>query len=103
MTYTSFALTRPVPEEWQGLSLEEADAKTAAILGAVAKNGGDVKVTAFSPEHMALLSVIDYPDEQAGRQAVADVVALGTLEFVSHHNLWDIGEWTAMLRAAQGA
>ncbi len=100
MTYVSYALTRPVPEEWQGLSQEESDAKTAAILGAVAEAGGDIKVTAFSPDHMALLSVIEYPDEKSGQRAVAAIVALGTLEFVSHHNLWDLGEWTAMLREA---
>jgi hypothetical protein len=102
MAYISFALTRPVPDEWQGLTQEENDAKTAAILEAVAKNGGDVKVTAFSGDHMALVSVIEYPDEMSGRKAVADVIALGTLEFVSHHSLWDLGEWTAMLREAQG-
>ena len=68
MAYISFALTRPVPDEWQGLSQEENDAKTAAILDAVAKNGGDIKVTAFSGDHMALVSVIEYPDEMSGRR-----------------------------------
>ena len=102
MAYISFALTRPVPGEWEGLSQEENDAKAGAIFDAVAKNGGDVKVTAFSADHMALVSVIEYPDEMSGRKAVADVIALGTLEFVSHHSLWDLGEWTAMLREAQG-
>jgi hypothetical protein len=102
MAYISFALTRPVPGEWQGLSQEENDAKTATILDAIAKNNGDIKVTAFSADHMALVSVIEYPDEMSGRRAVADILALGTLEFVSHHCLWDLGEWTTMLRDAAG-
>lgn len=100
MAYISFALTKPVPEEWEGLSEEENDAKTAAVLEAVAKNGGEMKVSAFSPSHMALVSVIEYPDEESGKRAVADVAALGTLEFVSVHSLWDLGEWTAMIREA---
>jgi hypothetical protein len=66
-------------------------------------NGGDAKVTSFSPSHLGLVSVIDYPDEKSAQKAVAEIQALGTLEFVSMHHLWDLAEYTAATRAAAQA
>jgi hypothetical protein len=52
---------------------------------------------------MNMASVIEYPDEASAQKAVAEIMALGTLEFISIESLWDLGDWTAMLRAAQNA
>ena len=59
-----------------------------------------MKVVSFSPSEVTLISVIEYPDEASAMRSVADILALGTLEFVAIEGLWDVGEWVGMLRAA---
>jgi len=98
--YLQQSNTKIVPEEWQDLSQEQNDAQSAAIYEVIGGNGGDVQSLGFSPHHICLTSVISYPDEASAQKAVAEIVALGTLEFVSIEHLWDIGEWTAAMRAA---
>jgi hypothetical protein len=103
MSHTHISRVRPVPEEWQGLSEAENDAKSAAIYMAIERNGGEMKAVGVSPSAMNMASVIEYPDEASAQKAVAEIMALGTLEFISIESLWDLGDWTAMLRAAQNA
>ena len=103
MAYSQLSFTQPVQEAWQGISDKENEAQTAAIFGVVEANGGEVKVSSFSPSHVAIVSVIDYPDEKSAQKAVAEVQALGTLEFVSMHHLWDLAEYTAVARKAAQA
>lgn len=100
MGHLQLSRTRPVPSEWQGISDEQNDAQTTAIYGVIGKHGGDVKVVSFSPSEYALTSVIEYPDEASAQRSVAEILALGTLEFVTIEALWDVGEWVAMLREA---
>ena len=101
MSHVQLSRTRIVPELWQGLSQEQNDAQTTAIYDVIGKHNGDVKVVGFTPSDTALVSVIEYPDEESAQRSVAGILALGTLEFVSIDVMWDIVEWTAMVRAAQ--
>jgi len=103
MSHLQMSTTRIIPSAWDGISQEQNDAQSMAIYGVIAKHGGDVKVTAYSAVTGCLLSIIAYPDEQAAMRSVADVWALRTLEFVSVEGLWDIGEWTSIVRAASAA
>lgn len=103
MSHMQLSHTRPVQSEWQGISDAENDAKTTAIYDVIGKHGGDVKVVAWQPSKVCLVSVIEYPDEKSAQQSVAEIAALGTLEFESIDALWDVGEWTSMMRAAAGS
>jgi hypothetical protein len=100
MSHLQLSRTRPIPAAWQDLTDEQNDAQTAAIYAVIGKHGGDVKVVSFSPNQLALTSVIEYPDEQSAKLSVAGILALGTLEFVSIETLWDVLEWVGMVRAA---
>ncbi len=102
MSHMQLSHTRPVQAEWNGLSQADADAKTTAIYDVIGKHGGDVKVVAWQPSNISLISVIEYPDETSAQKSVAEILALGTLEFVSIDGLWDVAEWTAMVREAAG-
>jgi hypothetical protein len=99
--YLQLSFTRPVPEQWQGLSEDQWNAKLADIFAVVDRNGGSVKVTAVSPSHMATISVIEYPDDAAAIRAVAGVQALGTLQFDSVHHIWDLAEYRGLLVEGQ--
>ena len=99
MGHLQMSTSKIIPSAWDGISQEQNDAQSMAIFAVIAKNGGEVKVTALSAVTGCLVSVIEYPDEAAGKRSVAGVMALRTLEFVSIEGLWDIGEWTAMVRA----
>jgi hypothetical protein len=103
MSHVQLSRTRIVPEQWQGLTPEENDAKTAAIYDVIGKHGGDVKVVGFTPSDTCLVSVIDYPDELSAQKSVAGILALGTLEFVSIDTIWDIVEWVQIVRDAAEA
>jgi uncharacterized protein with GYD domain len=103
MGHMQLSHTRPVQSEWQGISDAENDAKTTAIYDIIGKHGGDVKVVGFVPSKACLVSVIEYPDEKAAQQSVAEILALGTLEFDAIEAVWDVVEWTSMLRAAANA
>jgi hypothetical protein len=100
MGYLQLSFTRPVPEQWQGLSEDQWAAKLADVFAVVEKNGGSVKVTGVSMSHMATISVIEYPDAASAMRAVAGVQALGTLEFDSVHQLWDLAEYRALVEGA---
>lgn len=102
MSHLQLSRTRIVPEAWQDLPQEENDAKVTAIYAVIGENGGDVKAVGFSPSDTTLTSIIEYPDENSAKRSVAGIIALGTLEFVSIEVLWDVIEWTAMVRAANG-
>ncbi|MEZ5144876.1 MAG: hypothetical protein R2726_20525 [Acidimicrobiales bacterium] len=102
MGHMQLSHTKIVPEAWQDLTPEQNDAQSAAIYEVIGRNGGDVKVVGWLPSNISLVSVIEYPDETAAKRSVAEIVALGTLEFTSIQNIWDVGEWTQMLRAANG-
>jgi hypothetical protein len=98
MAYLQMSFTRPVPEQWQGLSDEGWNKKLAEIFAVVDKNGGSVKVTAVSPSHMSTVSVIEYPDADAALRSVAGVTALGTLQFDSVHHVWDLAEYRTLFQ-----
>ena len=100
MGHLQLSRTRAVQAAWQDLSDEQNDAQTTAIYDVIGKHGGDVKVVSFSPSENALTSVIEYPDEHSAKQSVAEILALGTLEFVAIETLWDVIEWVGMVRAA---
>ncbi len=100
MSHVQMSRTKVVPEAWQDLTPEENDAKTAAIYDVIGKHGGDVKVVGFLPSDTTLVSVIEYPDDTSAKRSVAEILALGSLEFVSIENIWDVGEWVAMVREA---
>ena len=101
MSHTHLSRVRPVPEEWQDLSEAENDAQSAAIYAAIERHGGEMKAVGVSPSAMNMVSVIEYPDEASAQRAVAEIMALGTLEFESIETLWDVADWTSQLRAAQ--
>ncbi len=103
MPYTQLSRTNVVPERWQDLTDAQNDAQIAAIYEVIGKNGGDVKVVAFSPSNTNLVSVIDYPDELSAQKSVAGILALGTLQFESIEQLWDVVAWTGLIRAAAQA
>ncbi len=100
MGHMQLTHTRVVPGAWDDLSDAENDAQTSAIYDVIGKHGGDVKVVAFAPGDATLVSVIEYPDLAAAQGSVAGILALQTLEFVSVEELWDIVEWTQMVRNA---
>ena len=100
MGYTELSRTRPVQSAWENLTDEQNEAQTAAIYAVIANNGGDVKTITFSPSHNALTSVIEYPDQRAAMNTVAEILALGTLEFVEIEPQWDVLEFTGLVRAA---
>jgi uncharacterized protein with GYD domain len=101
MSITHLTRSRPVAAEWEGLSQEENDTKSAAIYNAVASNGGDMKYVAISPSGWNIVSVVEYPDDVSAKRGLAAVLALGTLEFDTVETLWDLTEWTGIQRAAQ--
>lgn len=100
MAHLQLSHTKIVPEAWRDLSDAENDAQTTAIYDVIGKHGGDVKVVAFAPSDTTLVSVIEYPDRASAQGSVAGILALQTLEFVSVQELWDIVEWTQMVRKA---
>jgi hypothetical protein len=100
MTHMQLSRTKVVPEAWRELSDAENDAQTAALYDVIAQHGGDVKVVAFSPSDGTILSVIEFPDLAAAQAEVAGILALGTLEYESINELWDIGEWVQVVRKA---
>ncbi len=100
MGHLQLSHTRIVPEAWQDLSEDENNAQTTAIYEVIGANGGDVKVVAFQPSDTTLVSVIEYPDELSAQRSVAGILALRTLEFVSIDTLWDVVEWTGIVREA---
>jgi hypothetical protein len=100
MGHMQLSHTRIVPDAWRDLSDADNDAQTAAIYGVIAKHGGDVKVVAFVPNDGTLLSVIEYPDLASAQRSVADILALQTLEFASIQELWDVVEFTQLVRKA---
>ena len=102
MSYTELSRTRPVPLAWENLTDAQNEAQTAAIYAVIAKNGGDVKAITYSPSRVALTSVIEYPDQRSAMNTVAEILALGTLEFVEIEPQWDVAEFTGLVgRAAQ--
>ena len=103
MGYMQLSHTRPVADRWQGISDADNDAQTTAIYDIIAKHGGDVKLVSFAPTSNALVSAIEYPDLASAQGSVAEILALGTLEYVSVEQLWDVVEWTQMLRKAAAA
>jgi hypothetical protein len=103
MSYTELSRTRPVPSAWENLSDEQNDAQTAAIYAVIAKNGGDVKAVTYSPSRIALTSLIEYPDQRSAMNTVAEILALGTLEYVEIEPQWDLAEFTGLARAAAKA
>ncbi|MGO9856288.1 MAG: hypothetical protein ACLPYY_14740 [Acidimicrobiales bacterium] len=87
---------------WENLTDAQNEAQTAAIYAVIAKNGGDVKAITYSPSRVALTSVIEYPDQRSSMNTVAEILALGTLEFVEIEPQWDVAEFTGLVgRAAQ--
>ncbi len=100
MSYTELSRTRPVLSAWENLSDEQNDAQTAAIYAVIAKNGGDVKALTYSPGRVALTSVIEYPDQRSAMNTVAEILALGTLEYVEIEPQWDAAEFLGLARAA---
>jgi uncharacterized protein with GYD domain len=103
MSYTELARTRPVPSAWENLTDEQNDAQTAAIYAVIAKNGGDVKAITYSPSRIALTSVVEYPDQRSAMKTAAEILALGTLEYVEIEPQWDVAEFTGLVRAAAQA
>ena len=103
MSHLQLSRTRIVPGAWQDLSDEKNDAQITAIYAVIGEHKGDVKAVGFSPSDTNLTSIIEYPDEKSAQLSVAGILALGTLEFVSIEALWDVVEWTAMVRAANAA
>ena len=103
MSYTELSRTRPVPSAWENLSDEQNDAQTAAIYAVIAKNGGDVKAVTYSPSRIALTSLIEYPDQRSAMNTVAEILALGTLEYVEIEPQWDLAEFTGLARVAAKA
>ena len=69
-------------------------------LPVIAKNGGDVKSITYSPNRVALTSVVEYPDQRSAMKTVAEIQALGTLEFVEIEPQWDLLEFTGLVREA---
>ena len=100
MGHMQLSHTRIVPDAWRDLSDADNDAQTTAIYDVIGAQGGDVKVVAFAPADATLVSVIEYPDLASAQRSVAGILALGTLEFISVQELWDIVEWTQMVRKA---
>jgi hypothetical protein len=100
MGHVQLSHTRIIPDAWRDISDADNDAQTAAIYEVIGKNGGDVKVVAFVPNDGTLLSVIDYPDLASAQSSVAGILALQTLEFASIQELWDVAEFTQMVRKA---
>lgn len=103
MAHMQLSRTKIVPDAWKDLSDAENDAQTAALYDVIAKNGGDVKVVAFSPNDGTIVSVIEFPDLASAQAEVAGILALGTLEYESINELWDIVEWTQTVRKAARA
>ena len=103
MSYTELSRTRPIPSAWENLTQAQNEAQTAAIYGVIAKNGGDVKAITYSPSRLALTSVIEYPDHRSAMNTVAEILALGTLEFVEIEPQWDVAEFTGLVRDAAQA
>lgn len=100
MGHMQLSHTKIVPDAWRDLSDAENDAQTKAVYDVIGAHGGDVKVVAFSPGDSTLLSLIEYPDLASAQRSVAGVLALGTLEYVSVQELWDLVDWAQMMRAA---
>jgi hypothetical protein len=69
-------------------------------LRVIAKNGEDVKAITYSPSRIALTSVVEYPDQRSAMKTVAEMLALGTLEFVEIEPQWDVAEFTGLVREA---
>ena len=67
---------------------QQNDAQTAAIYAVIAKTGGDVKAVTYSPSRIALTPVIEYPDQRSAMKTVAEILALGTLEYVEIEPQW---------------
>jgi hypothetical protein len=103
MAYTQLSRTTIVQDAWRDTSQEQNDAQTAAIYDVIAKHNGNVLSVGFSPSQANLVSVIDYPDEESAQRSVAGIIALRTLEFESIEHLWDVVEWTTMVRDAANA
>jgi len=103
MSYLELSRTRPVPSAWENLTDAQNEAQTAAIYAVIAKNGGDVKTISYSPSRLALTSVIEYPDQRSAMNTVAEILALGTLEFVEIEPQWDVAEFTGLVRGAAQA
>jgi uncharacterized protein with GYD domain len=103
MAYLQLSFIRPVPEQWQNLTDDQWAAKLGEVLAVVDKNGGSLQANALSPSHnMMAVAIVDYPDERAAMRAVAQVQALGTLEFDSIHHLWDTADYRAAISEAGG-
>lgn len=100
MGHLQLSHTRIVPEAWRDITDAENDPQTAAIYDVIGTNGGDVKIVAFVPTDGTLLSVIEYPDLASAQGSVAGILALRTLEFVSIQELWDVVEFTQLVRKA---
>lgn len=100
MGHLQLSHTRIVPDAWRDLTDAENDAQTTAIYDVIGKHGGDVKVVAFTPNDGTLLSVIEYPDLASAQGSVAGILALRTLEFESIQELWDVVEFTRLVRKA---
>jgi hypothetical protein len=47
-----------------------------------------------------LTSVIEYPDQRSAMKTVAEILALGTIEFVEIEPQWDVVEFTGLVREA---
>ena len=100
MGHLQLSHTRIIPEAWRDITDSDNDAQTTAIYDVIGKNGGDVKIVSFVPKDGTLMSVIEYPDLASAQQSVAGILALRTLEFVSIEELWDIVEFTQLVRKA---
>ena len=100
MSYLELSRTRPVFAAWENLTDAQNENQTTAIYEVIGKNGGDVKAVAFSPSHYAITSVIEYPDQLSAMTTVAEILALGMLEFVEIEPLWDVVEFTGLARSA---
>jgi hypothetical protein len=103
MSYTELSRTRPVLSAWENLTDEQNEAQTAAVYSVIAQNGGDVKSITYSPSRVALTSVIEYPDQQSAMKSVAEILALGTLEYVEIEPQWDVAEFLGLARGAAQA
>ena len=100
MSYIELSRTRPVAAAWENLTDAQNEKQTTAIYEVIGRHGGDVKAVTFSPSHNALTSVIEYPDQLSAMTTVAEILALGTLEYVEIEPLWDVVEFTGLVRAA---
>ena len=100
MNYLELSRTRPVIAAWENLTDAQNENQTTAIYDVIGKNGGDVKAVAFSPSHNAITSVIEYPDQLSAMTTVAEILALGTLEYVEIEPLWDVVQFTGLARSA---